>query len=62
VLPHVTFRDGNPLLLTVEGEFVVKNIVLIVAALVVGTTVQRDEAARAEPRASRAHERPRTDR
>jgi putative oxidoreductase len=46
VLPDVTFRDGNPFLLTVEGEFVVKNLVLIAAALVVGTTVRRDEAAR----------------
>ena len=46
VLPNVTFRDGNPLLLTVEGEFVVKNLVLIAAALVVGTTVRRDKAAR----------------
>jgi uncharacterized membrane protein YkgB len=41
VLPDVTFRDGSPLLLTVEGEFVVKNLVLISAALVVGTTVRR---------------------
>ena len=41
VLPEVTFRDGNPLLLTVEGEFVVKNLVLISAAMVVGTTIRR---------------------
>ena len=34
-----------PFLLTVEGEFVVKNLVLIAAALVVGTTVRRDKAA-----------------
>jgi uncharacterized membrane protein YkgB len=46
VLPDVTFRDGNPLLLTVEGEFVVKNLVLISAALVVGTTVRRKGARR----------------
>lgn len=45
VLPDVTFRDGNPLLLTVEGEFVVKNLVLISAALVVGTTVRRGRVA-----------------
>src|SRR6266508_595657 len=44
VLPNVTFRDGNPFLLTVEGEFVVQNLVLIAAALVVGTTVRRDKA------------------
>lgn len=46
VLPDVTFRDGNPLLLTVEGEFVVKNLVLISAALVVGTTVRRAKVGR----------------
>ena len=49
VLPGVTFREGNPLLLTVEGEFVVKNVVLIAAALVVGTTVKRRSNDPAEP-------------
>ena len=44
VLPEVTFRDGNPLLLTVAGEFVVKNLVLISAAMVVGTTIRRRSA------------------
>jgi putative oxidoreductase len=29
--PDVAFVDGNPLLLTVEGEFVVKNLVLLAA-------------------------------
>jgi putative oxidoreductase len=37
VLPNVAFRDGNPLLLTVEGEFVVKNLVLLTAGMVVGS-------------------------
>jgi uncharacterized membrane protein YkgB len=37
LLPDVAFRDGNPLLLTVEGEFVVKNLVLLSAALVIGS-------------------------
>jgi putative oxidoreductase len=36
-LPGIAFRDGNPLLLTVEGEFVVKNLVLLSAALVIGS-------------------------
>jgi uncharacterized membrane protein YkgB len=36
LLPDVAFRDGNPLLLTVEGEFVIKNLVLLSAALVIG--------------------------
>ena len=34
--PMLFFQDGNPLRLTVEGEFVVKNMVLIAAALVIG--------------------------
>lgn len=34
--PALFFQDGNPLRLTVEGEFVVKNMVLIAAALVIG--------------------------
>lgn len=40
ILPEVSFQDGNPLLLTVEGEFVVKNLVLLSAGMVVGTTVR----------------------
>jgi uncharacterized membrane protein YphA (DoxX/SURF4 family) len=35
VQPGVAFAGGNPLLLTVPGEFVVKNLVLVAAALVV---------------------------
>lgn len=34
--PALFFQDGNLLRLTVEGEFVVKNMVLIAAALVIG--------------------------
>jgi uncharacterized membrane protein YkgB len=37
LLPDVAFRDGNPLLLSVEGEFVVKNLVLLSGALVIGS-------------------------
>jgi putative oxidoreductase len=32
--PEFMFEDGNPLLLTADGEFVLKNLVLISAALV----------------------------
>lgn len=39
-LPDVAFQNGNPLLLTTEGEFVVKNAVLLGAAMVVGTQVR----------------------
>jgi len=35
VLPGLTFIDGNPLALTVLGEFVAKNVVLIAGLLVV---------------------------
>src|SRR5262245_16390352 len=34
VQPNVAFQHGNPLLLTTTGEFVVKNLVLISAAMV----------------------------
>ena len=39
--PELAFQSGNPLLLTVIGEFVVKNLVLIAAGLVIGSTVPR---------------------
>jgi putative oxidoreductase len=35
VQPAVAFRHGNPLLLSATGEFVVKNLVLLAAALAV---------------------------
>lgn len=38
--PEVAYQEGNPLLLTTEGEFVVKNAVLLGAAMVVGTQVR----------------------
>jgi uncharacterized membrane protein YkgB len=44
VQPDVAFQDGNPLLLTVEGEFVIKNLVLLSAGMVVGATVRRRQA------------------
>lgn len=37
VQPEVAFQGGNPLALTTEGEFVVKNLVLLSAGLVVGS-------------------------
>jgi len=39
--PGRVFEDGNPLLLTVTGEFIVKNLVLIAAGIVIGSTVRR---------------------
>lgn len=41
VLPELAFQGGNPLLLSVLGEFVVKNVVLIAAGLVIGTSIRR---------------------
>lgn len=41
VQPEVAFRHGNPFLLTVEGEFVTKNLVLLSAGLVVGARLER---------------------
>jgi uncharacterized membrane protein YkgB len=49
--PSVAFQHDNPLLLTTEGEFVVKNLVLIAAGLVVACH-RRDRADTAGPAAS----------
>jgi putative oxidoreductase len=38
--PGIAFQDGNPLLLTTEGEFVMKNLVLISAALVLASRLR----------------------
>lgn len=39
--PGLAFQTGNPFFLTVIGEFVIKNLVLIAAGLVIGSTVPR---------------------
>jgi uncharacterized membrane protein YphA (DoxX/SURF4 family) len=49
--PHVAFQHGNPMLLTTEGEFVVKNLVLISAALVLASRLG-DPHARLSPSAA----------
>lgn len=41
IRPDIAFQRGNPLFLTVEGEFVIKNLVLLAAGMVVGSTVRR---------------------
>ena len=43
--PDVTFQHGNPLMLTTEGEFVVKNLVFIAAGLVIAARFNRRERA-----------------
>ncbi len=41
VRPQDAFQEGNPLLLTDKGEFVVKNLVLASAGLAVGSRLNR---------------------
>ena len=43
LLPEVTFQAGRiPYGLTMEGQYIVKNLLIIAAALVVGGTVRRE--------------------
>jgi putative oxidoreductase len=54
--PELAFQNGNPLLLTTEGEFVVKNLVLLAGALAMaGLPPQRRLAARARADLKGAH-------
>lgn len=39
--PDVAFQGRNPLLLSTEGEFVVKNLILISAGIVIASSVRR---------------------
>jgi uncharacterized membrane protein YphA (DoxX/SURF4 family) len=40
ILPNVAFYSGNPFNLTVEGEFILKNLVLLAAAMSVGASLE----------------------
>jgi putative oxidoreductase len=40
IRPDLAFQNGNPLLLTTEGEFVVKNLVLLSAGMAVGARLR----------------------
>ncbi len=42
-LPQRAFQHGNPLLLKKDGEFVIKNLVLLTAGIVVGSTADRPD-------------------
>lgn len=45
VLPDVVFQAGRaPYAPTMEGQYIIKNLLIISAALVVGGTVRREEA------------------
>lgn len=35
-LPEVVYQNGNPLTLTMEGQYIVKNILIISAAFIIG--------------------------
>lgn len=49
LLPQDTFQGGNPLLPTLEGQYAIKNLVLITAGLVIGSTVRRIAAGSPPP-------------
>jgi putative oxidoreductase len=40
VQPEIAFQEANPLLLTTEGEFVIKNLVLLSAGLLIGSRLK----------------------
>ena len=45
LLPEVTFQAGRfPYALTTEGQYIIKNLVIIAAALVIGGTVRNKNA------------------
>lgn len=41
ILPEVCFQSGNPLILTMEGQYIVKNLLIISAAIVIGGTARQ---------------------
>lgn len=41
LLPQAAFQGGNPLFPTLEGQYAIKNLVLITGGLVIGSTVRR---------------------
>ncbi|MEM0933257.1 MAG: hypothetical protein AAGJ12_12385 [Bacteroidota bacterium] len=43
-LPEVTFQNGNYLLPTLEGQYIIKNVMIISAALVLGGTFYRSKS------------------
>tara|TARA_B100000424_G_scaffold190333_1_gene148175 strand:- start:590 stop:778 length:189 start_codon:yes stop_codon:yes gene_type:complete len=38
ILPEVTFQNSNPFLPTLEGQYIIKNIIIITAAIIIGGT------------------------
>ena len=38
ILPEIAFQNSNPFLPTLEGQYIIKNIIIITAALIIGRT------------------------
>jgi len=38
ILPDITFQNSNPILPTLEGQYIIKNIIIITSALMVSRT------------------------
>ena len=36
ILPEITFQSSNPFLPTLEGQYIIKNIIIITPALIIG--------------------------
>lgn len=36
LLPDITFQNSNPFLPTLEGQYIIKNIIIIASALIIG--------------------------
>jgi uncharacterized membrane protein YkgB len=41
LLPAAVFQHGNPLLPTLEGQYIIKNLLIIGSAMVIGATVRQ---------------------
>jgi uncharacterized membrane protein YphA (DoxX/SURF4 family) len=44
IRPDLAFQNGNPLLLTADGEFIVKNLVLISGGIAIGSTARHTQS------------------
>lgn len=42
-LPEVTYQNGNPFTLTLEGQYIIKNVLIISGALVIGGDFYRSK-------------------
>jgi hypothetical protein len=43
VLPDVTFQNGNILTPSLEGQYIIKNVMIISAAMVLGGTFHKEK-------------------